>query len=272
MAMMRLWGWFKYSILTIILLAAVSFFFLLTSKQTIPFLADRYAPLYGLGYQKLSGTVLNGIEAESVTFENGVVADKLILTWDLFSLLNGKLKLHTLDVKGADANTLQTLVEKLSSSENNQTKTLPLTLEIETFHIEVDPFEQSGIKFKKIALEGEAFRYDKEYINIAKLLLAVESDVTTLQLEGNIHQKKVRITKLDILDIDTKAYPDVIKELIAINFPQEVVKHVEPEIEDYKAHMKHLLPRSIQIDKAHIIVKPENYPHIQIFLCWRLRF
>jgi len=264
MNMMHLWGWFRYIVLTVILFATVSLFFLLTSNQVLQSLADRYAPQYNIGYKSISGTVLDGIEVEGITFDKHLVAEKLTLNWDLFSLLNADLKIHTLDAEGVHANNLQTLLDKLSLNGNDQLKKFPFSFQIEKTHISVHPFEQSGIGFREIVLNGQDLVYDHEYINIARLLLAVDSNVTILQMEGNIYQKKIKIAKLDILDIDTKAFPNIVKNLIAINFPQEIVRHVEPEIEDYKAHRKHLLPRSVQIDTAHIRLKPDDHPLFSI--------
>ncbi len=262
--MRRLWRWFRYIVLTITILATASLVFLINSNWTVQSLAERYAPQYTLGYKRLTGTVLEGIELEGITFENSLLANKLTLRWDLFSLLKAELKLHTLDIQGLQSHNLQTLLEKLSLNESDPSNKPPFSLHIEKVYISMVPFEQSGIGFREILLKGQDLVYDRKYINLSKFLLNVDSNVTTLQLEGNLHHKKIRVTKLDIRDIDTEAFPNIVKNLIAINFPQEIVRHVEPEIEDYKARRKHLLPSSVQIDTAQIRLKPANYPQISI--------
>jgi len=264
MGMLRLWGWFKYTVLTLALLATASLFFLLTSQEALETIADKYAPKYGIAYQHISGTLLEGIRAEKVTFEKHLLADKLLLDWDLFSLLSGVLKVQSLALEGLEAKNLQTLFETLPFDENKEYQRLPFPLQIDTIQMSVTPFEESDIGFRKIILKGEDFEYNDKYINLSSLFLTIDSNVTKIELNGSLYRKKVKISKLDILDIDTKAFPNIIKHLISINFPQEVVDHVEPEIEDYKAHRKHLLPSSVEVESVRLKIKPAYYPQISL--------
>jgi len=106
--------------------------------------------------------------------------------------------------------------------------------------------------------------YYGEGVNIDDLFLSIDTNVTSFQLSGGIQEKKVRIKKLRLLDIDTIAFQDVIEKLIAIKIHEEIVERVEPEVEQYKAGKDNFIPKSVQVDSVMVTVKPADHPQLRL--------
>ena len=264
----KLLSWIRYALLTLIVLTVTTVLFLLNSTKTIQWAADTYAPQYGFAYKQISGDLLTGLEVEVLTFKDDKLLDSLKVGWNPVSILYNKISLTHLDVNGLDVENIKKVVDTFTPDEAQEEDTsafvLPVSIGVGKLHVTVDPFEEGGIGFKDILLDGKGIVYYGEGVNIDDLFLSIDTNVTTLQLRGEIDEKKVRLKKLSILDIDTIAFQDVIEELIAIKIHEEIVERVEPEVEQYKAGKENFIPKSVQVDSAIVTVKPADYPQIRL--------
>ncbi|RLA70711.1 MAG: hypothetical protein DRG09_02410, partial [Epsilonproteobacteria bacterium] len=262
------WDRIWYTLLMLIALSVIVVFFLLNSTKTIEWVANTYAPQYGFGYKKISGGLLTGLEVEALTFKNATLVDSLKLGWNPASLLYNKISITHLHANGLNVEKIKKVVDTFASTdekkEDNSTLILPVTIGLGEFNVTVKPFDESGIGFQHIALAGEGIVYYGEGINIDDLSLVIDTNVTNIQLRGMIEEKKIRIKKLSIVDIDTIAFEDVIKKMIAIKIDDAIVEKVEPEIEEYKAGKDNFIPQSVRVDSVVLTLKPATYPQVRL--------
>jgi outer membrane translocation and assembly module TamA len=130
--------------------------------------------------------------------------------------------------------------------------------------LSVEPFEESGIGFKDISLNGKDVLYDGKDVDMDELSLSLDTNVTTIKLDGSMHDKDIRIKTLSIVDIDTLAFPAVIEKMIEMNIHKDIVERVEPEVVEYKAGREHLLPKRVQVDSFLMTVKPAVHPQLRV--------
>ena len=98
--MTRVVKWIKYVLLTLIILTVTTALFLLNSTKTIQWVADTYAPKYGIGYKQISGGLLTGLEVEDLNGEPGVYSAR-----------------YAGDAKDSEAN-MDLLLENLNGKKN----------------------------------------------------------------------------------------------------------------------------------------------------------
>ena len=260
--------WISYTFLTFILISFVIILFLLNSTKTVQWAADTYAPQYGFGYKKISGGLLTGVEVEELTFNNDKLLDNLKVSWNPASLLFNRISLTHLEASGLDikniTKTVDTLVPEKSKEVNVSDFILPVSIGVGELHLSVKPFDEIGIAFKEITLDGEDILFYGEGINADELSFFMDSNVTNIKLIGGVQEKKVRVETLSILDIDTISLEDVIREMIAIRLQEKIVEQVEPEIRDYRAGKENFIPESVLVDSAILTFKPADHPQIRL--------
>lgn len=64
-----------YLLFAFIILTISTVLFLLNSTKVLQWTAERYAPIYHLGYTEISGTLLRGFEVEGLTFKDEILLD-----------------------------------------------------------------------------------------------------------------------------------------------------------------------------------------------------
>lgn len=241
--------------------------FILNSTQTIQWAADRYAPQYGFGYKKISGGLLTGLEVEALTFKDDKLLDSLKVGWNPASLLYSRISLTHLEASGLNVEHIKKVAEAFvptESKEDNSSFVLPVSIAVGELKLNVDPFEESGIGFRDISLEGKGLLYDRKGVDIDELSLSLDTNVTSIRLDGSMQDKDIRIKTLSIVAIDTLAFPAVIKKMIEMNIHKDIMEQVDPEVKKYKSGLEHLLPKRVQIDSYLMTVKPAAHPQIRV--------
>ncbi|PHS36768.1 MAG: hypothetical protein COB07_12110 [Sulfurovum sp.] len=259
--------WIRYVLLSLIILTLATLLFLLNSTQTIQWVADKYAPQYGFGYKKISGGLLSGLEVEALTFHDDQLLENLKVGWNPVSILYNRISLTHLEASGLNVEGIKKVVEAFVPSEpqeDDNSFVFSGSIGVGELKLSVEPFEKNSIGFKDILLQGEDIVYNSENVNIDAMSLFIDTNVTTIAVNGSIEKKDIRIKTLSIIDIDTLSFPAVIKNMIDINMHKDIVEHVEPEVKDYKAGLDHLLPKSVQIDSFIMTVKPADHPQFSV--------
>jgi outer membrane protein assembly factor BamA len=225
--------------------------------------ADTYGPHYNLGYKKISGTLLTGLEVEELTFKGDKLLDSLKVSWNPISLLYNRVSLSYLDANGLNVKNIKTAVESFIPKKA-EIYAFPFSIGVSESHMTFKPFDEIGIGFKEISLNGKSFIYYGEGINIEDFSLFIDSDVFRIKLDAGVKDKKMRVKNLSILDLDTIAFQDLIKKMIDYNIYDEIEEKVDPEIKKYRAGKENLLPESVLVDSAIITFKPTDYPQIRM--------
>jgi len=265
----KVWQRFTTILFTLLILTAATLIFLLISPKTLSYLAETYAPQYGFSYNNLSGSLLRGLDVEKLSYKNNLLFKHLHMTWNPVLLLDNKISLRALHVQGIDAQEIQTMIRDLNmSSDGNSSFVLPRVIHIDTLALQVDPFEAYDVTFEHISLKGTGFTYKEKYrdhINVDALSLLIDSNITTLKLEGQIKEKEVKLSDVKFLNTNALAVKTVLEKLIAVNIHKKIAKAVEPEVDKYKAQKKNFLPKSVQIAHARVTVKKTDLPFITVY-------
>ena len=240
--------------------------FLLNSTKVLQWTAERYAPRYHLGYTEVSGTLLTGFEVEGLTFKDEILLDNLKADWNPASILYNRLTFTSFEANGLHVETAKTAVDTFHSvrKQNEKMFVMPVILDVEELKLSVNPFTQSGVKFKAISLNGTDIVLHDEAIDIADLSFSIDTNVTKIELSGGIQDKHINIKDFRILDVDTVAFNDVIKRMAEIRLQEKVVETVEPEIEHYRAGRENYIPKSVSIDSAIITLKRAEHSQIRL--------
>jgi outer membrane protein assembly factor BamA len=254
--------------LTLIVLTVTTVLFLLNSTKTIQWAADTYAPRYGFSYKQISGGLLTGLEVEELTFKDDRLLDSLKVGWNPASILYNQVSFTHLEASGVNVENINKVVETFipakSQEEDTSVFVLPFSIGVGELHLTVKPFEESGIGFKDISLDGEGIVYYGEGVDVDDLTLSIDTNVTTIQLSGGIEEKNIRVKNLSILDVDTIAFQDVIEKMIAIHLEEKIVEEIEPEIKQYRAGKDNFIPKSVFVDSAIVRVKSADHPQIRL--------
>ena len=266
--MKRVFKWIKYVLLSFIILTVTTILFLLNSTKTIQWAADTYAPQYGFGYKQISGGLLTGLEVEELTFKDDKLFDSLKVGWNPASILYNRISLTHLEASGLDVENMKRVIEAFvpekTKEEDASAFVLPVSIGVGELHLTVKPFDEIGIGFKDILLDGEGIVYYGEGVDVNDLSLSIDTNVTNIQLSGGIQEKNIRVKKLSILDIDTIAFQDVIEKMIAIRIQEKIVEQVEPEIKRYRAGKENFIPKSVLVDSAIVTLKSADHPQIKL--------
>jgi len=264
----RVFKWIRYVLLSFIILTVTTILFLLNSTKTIQWAADTYAPQYGFGYKQISGGLLTGLEVEELTFKDDKLLDSLKVSWNPASLLYNRVSLTHLEASGLDVKnitkTVKTFIPEKRKEEDSRPFVLPVSISVGELHLTVKPFDEVGIGFKDISLDGEDIVYYGEGADVDDLSLSIDTNVTNIKLSGGIQEKNIRVKKLSILDIDTIAFQDVIEKMMAIRIQEKIVEQVEPEIKQYRAGKENFIPKSVLVDSAIVTLKSADHPQIRL--------
>ena len=263
----RVLNWIGYVFLTMLILTITTVLFLLISPKTLPWVADKIAVEYGFTYKHLSGSVLTGVRIEALRHKNELILDTLDVGWDPLPLLNNEIYLTHLNVEGLDVDQTESVIDDFYDPEpddSNSSFSFPFTLSVDKVALQVKPFVWSGIGFKNIVLQGEDLIYYGNGLDADALTLSLESNVTNISMNVSMQEKDVKVSTLKITDIDTIAWDSVIRTMITGNLHKAIAQEVEPEVEKQRAGLKNYLPRSVQVDKAILRVKPCDYPQVRL--------
>jgi len=228
-------------------------------------IADRVALQYAFSYQDLSGSLFSGLSVQSLRYKNELIINKLNLTWNPASLLKNKILLTHLNIEGLNVEHTKTMLEDFSDPTSEDTNSsFPYSLLLESLTLQIKAFDESGIGFKNIEIQGKDLRYDENSLDVDALSLNVESNVSNISLKIGIKDKNVRIRSLKIVDIDTIALDAVIRKMIAVNLHKAIQKEVAPEIEKQRAGLKNYLPKIVQVDSVLLTAKSCDYPQVHL--------
>ncbi|MEA2047380.1 MAG: hypothetical protein U9O64_02920, partial [Campylobacterota bacterium] len=192
--MRRIMHRIQYLFLTLLLLTTLAMLLLLHSTKMLQWAADTYSPLYHLGYKEVSGTILTGFEVKDLTFKGDKLLDTLKAEWNLSAIFNNRLTFTSLKASGVSVDNIKTTLESLHplNPQNNTMIEIPFAIDVEEMKFSVNPFTQSGVKFKTISLEGNDIVYHHQAIDAGDFFLSIDTNVSTIELKGEIEANHIK--------------------------------------------------------------------------------
>ena len=266
--MKTLFKWIGYLLLGLIVTTVAAVLFLVNSTQAIEWAADKYAPQYGFGYQKISGGLLSGLEIDGLTFEDDTLLERFEIGWNPASLLHKKVSVTHLNVEQLNVETIQKIIEAFSSDkppkDDNSTFVLPVSIGLGELHLTLKPFEESGVSIEKATLEGKNLFLDDKILNIGDLALNIDTNVSRIHLAANAVDETVSIKEFSVLDIDSLALESIIKNIKEKQATGKAQEQTEEVTENGNSGEIPYLPRKISIDSVIVKLKPSARPQITI--------
>ncbi len=204
-----------YLLITAIILG-LALYFVANSPFVIKKLADTYAPDYNISYSRIHGNVLSGIEIENLAYNGDSMAKHITLKWNPNKLLQKKITVNSLQIEKANVDTIKMFIASFSSTENNESnesstaESLGIGVSVRHASLSLEPFDEQGIGISSASLKVRGIKYTDGNVNIAKLGLKVDSNVTNLVLDAKVKENalegQVRLTPAKAL-FDRYALP-----------------------------------------------------------------
>ena len=264
--MKNIFKWTINTILTLVAVVIVVLLFLLNSTQTIKWAADRYAPRYGFGYSSISGGLLTGLEVRELSYKGDRVFDSFKIRWNPASLLYDRVSITNLEATAIEVESIERMISSFSTKkekkEENSTSVMPISIGISKLHMTLSPLEKMGVDIKSLSLDGEDIVYGSSGIDIDNALLSVDSNITDIDIALSLSHRVVKISKVSLLDIDTKAIEDIVESLPSDENRSKDDKSSRADSSDKVDNP--LIPQRISIDDLKVAILPMNYPQATI--------
>lgn len=259
--MKKLFQWSINTLLSLFLLIIVVLLFLLNSTQTAQWVADRYAPQYGFHYSKISGGLLSGVEVKDLSFKEERLVESLKIGWNIIPLLSSHVAITHIDATAIDKENIQKAVASFSTNrseeDDHSSFLLPVTIGVSKLHLSFNPLEQSGVRFDTLELKAKDILYKNSAIEVGEFLLNSENNISTLHLVGGLEDRVVKIEKLSLQKIDTKAVTKLFASPQKSQQPKS--QHPKSQVKSSSKSTNPLTPKEIIIKKFDCSIKQTSY-------------
>jgi len=255
-----------YLLITAIILG-LSLYFVANSPFVIKKLADAYAPDYNISYSRIYGNVLTGLEIEDLAYNDDSLAKHITLKWNPNGLMKKKIIVSRLQIEKANVDTIKMFIASFSSTENNESNesstSEPLDIGVSVHHasLSLEPFDEQGIGISSAKLNARGIAYASGNVNIAKLVLKVDSNVTNLlvnaKVKKNALEGQVRLTpakalfELYALPVRKEAVGDIVIGVTASE--KQVVADVDTEMKQLLKSEKDGFNLDIERLQSHVV-------------------
>jgi len=255
-----------YLLITAIILG-LSLYFVANSPFVIKKLADAYAPDYNISYSRIYGNVLTGLEIEDLAYNDDSLAKHITLKWNPNGLMKKKIIVSSLQIEKANVDTIKMFIASFSSTENNESNesstSEPLDIGVSVHHasLSLEPFDEQGIGISSAKLNARGIAYASGNVNIAKLVLKVDSNVTNLlvnaKVKKNALEGQVRLTpakalfELYALPVRKEAVGDIVIGVTASE--KQVVADVDTEMKQLLKSEKDGFNLDIERLQSHVV-------------------
>jgi len=199
-----------YLLITAIVLGLV-LYFIVNSALVVRKVADIYAPDYNITYSRIHGNVVTGVSIEDLAYNNDPLSKHITLKWNPAGLFKKTVMVNTLIIEKANVDTIKALIASFGSAENNQSKEKssnePVEIGVKVDHLSltVEPFVEQGITISDVALKINGTKYTSDSVNVRKLDLKLDTNVTDIILNASLKEGHLNVKKLSIKDVDTLA-------------------------------------------------------------------
>jgi len=249
------------SMLVVMFVFGLVLYIALNSSLVIKKAADTFAPDYNISYESIHGNIITGVEIEDLAYNKEPLAKHITLKWNPTGLFRKKIIVNTLKIKEANVDVIKSLIASFdtnTSGENNESnisEPFDFGIIVNNFELSLDPFVEQGVSVSKMILDTKQVQYASDSLNVNKLNLDMDSNVTNIRLSASLNDQKVQVKTLSITDVDTLA----IRALFATDSNQSNNSEtiVSSELNDSKTVEKNpLIPRLIVIDDVQITLLP----------------
>ena len=248
-----------YMLLLFVFLGGVVYF-IANSPWVIKKAAESFAPEYHIGYSRIHGNVLTGIEIEDVVYAHKPLAKHLLLKWNPNALMKKEILLNHLVLEKVNIDTIKTLIkdfsiEDASAEDNSSSEPFAFGVKVKKLAIDSDPFVVRQVRVKHIIVNAKNMYYKGDTLRLGALGVVLDTNVTKLLLKASLNKGIVDVKTLDIQDVDTLALQ---KLLLSESNSTEVSR------KNSSVAPNPLIPTKINLHTFHANILPAIYTPVAL--------
>jgi len=191
--------WLRNLVLWIIILALILIGLLYlagNSSLAVKKALDTFAPDYNISYEHISGNAFNGFEIVNPQYNHKTIAKKVIFKWNPNLLVEKKIEVSKLQIKGADVDVIGALIASFSSDSNKTSKennrsNFDFKVDINDIDISLAPFVKNDRSVTNARLKSNHIRYINHQVEVehAELNVSMDSEIYDNILIDTMHVK-----------------------------------------------------------------------------------
>jgi len=265
--LIRLIYWFAL-LFEFVLILLVLFLFIITDARTIKLLAKESLASSNFTYENIEGNFFTGLELRGLSYNKKALFDSLTVYWNPLTLLNKKITLQEVNVKGVELENIIDMVQDFETTEESKLSSFDFSILLNNIHLDINPYIFEGVKFSDFLFKTDKIALSKEFlIDTSDLYLNFDSDLVRVKLKGDIKESKFFVENLSLKEIDSKAITQLLKRLKRKKIKNEHLTSIEkreenksePFIKDIKikkifATMKDVTYTPLTISKTKIFI------------------
>ncbi len=257
--MIRLIYWFTI-LIELLLVLLILFIFLITDARTVKLLAKESLESSSFSYKSIEGNFFRGLEIKALAYKKKPLFDSATLHWNPISILNKKITLQEVDIRGVDIDNILDVVEDFSSSKESKPIGFDFSIILNRVHLDIKPYKFEGVKFSNFIFETDRVSLSKDFkMDTSNIILDFDSDLVGVKLRGNIKKNRLFVDTLSLKEIDSKVITMLVKRLQkkSVNIKTKDKKRVNPFIKKIKikkivATMRDVTYNPITISKTKV--------------------
>lgn len=260
-----------YLLITAIVVGLV-LYFIVNSALVIRKVANTYAPDYNITYSRIHGNVITGVKIEDLAYNQNALAKHITLKWNPAGLFKKTIIVNTLQIEKANVDTIKTLISSFSSLENNESEessssgSVDIGVKVDHLSLSLESFVEQGITVSDVMLDVKDVLYTNDNVNIRKLNLHADTNVTDIILDASLKDGHVNVKELSIKDIDTLALQTLfVPDSNESNVSKESDTLATDETNSSNDEPVHpLIPKWVHIGKLEVSLLPLVYKPVDI--------
>ncbi len=183
-------------VLGFIIIAGFLIYFIANSSWIIKKVAETFAPDYNITYSSIHGNVLTGVEIEDLVYDAQPLAKHVSFKWNPNALMKKQIRVNQLTLDKVNIDTIKKLVDAFSSEDNTSSEPFGFSVNVAKVDVDIDPFVEENISIKHIILDAKNMYYDNKNIDIGRLRLVVDANIT------KVMRKTSDPLEIDALSLD----------------------------------------------------------------------
>ena len=198
----------------LLLIIATLLLFAITDSRTIHVVAEDILQENRVEYRKISGNLFTGIEVFKLKYDNKKVLDRATIHWNPFALLNNRINITKLKLKGVELETIISILDGLTSSDDSQEVDFKFDLDIEKIDITANDFLYHGVDFKNFYLATDGLKLDRDMqVSTKPINFSFDSNLVDVEFYGKIENRDIDIDRFNLKNLNTRVLTSFIKSI-----------------------------------------------------------
>lgn len=246
-----------YGFLVFFVVLILSVVIVANSSFVIKKIANIFTPEYKISYDDIRGNIFTGVKISGLKYDGKMLTKNIIFSWNPSKLLYKRIAINKIGIEALDVSVLKSFIASFQSDDNSTSEPFPLVVLVGKFALSVNPFEEQGILVTKTLLEAKDISYASDTLDIDRIQLQVDSNITNLSLQASLEDDTLSIEKLSLRDVDSVS----LEKIFLRKEDNSTTETAEPEKEK---PLNPLIPQYVLINDFHMDVLPATYDPVKM--------